>query len=98
MPNQPARLNDLTHEQIQAIRAELEARKGKEDKHCLWCEAKRLMRADQKFCSASCRAQYAQAAARAQYETLCREKEAWALEREELVREIAALRARLGES
>lgn len=97
MPNQPARLNDLTREQIQSLRAEIEARKGKEDKHCLWCEAKRLMRADQKFCSASCRAQYAQAAARVQYELLCREKEAWLLEREGYVKEIAALRMRLGE-
>ena len=91
----PVILNDFTAAEIQAARARLGS--PRTDRSCLWCEKVKSMRADQHFCSTACRAAYARAAAQIAHERLVREKEIWLLEREELIREIAELRHRLGE-
>lgn len=91
----PVILNDFTAAEIQAARARLGS--PRTDRPCLWCEKVKSMRADQHFCSTACRAAYARAAAQLAHERLVREKEAWLIEREGLIQEIAELRHRLGD-
>ena len=91
-----ARFRDFTSAELAQLR-EASRPSTKKEGSCLWCERVVSMRSDQKFCSASCRAAYANAAARLAYEKLLREKAAWELEREELIRELSALRKRLQE-
>lgn len=88
------RLNDLTKAEI----AEYKERRlsKREERACAWCDKLHLMRADQHFCCASCRAAYAAAAARLKHEELMRAQEKWHIERGELIREIAALKRELG--
>lgn len=87
----PPPINTLSREEILEIRAASAPRK-REERECLWCDKKVLMREGQSFCSATCRAKYAQSAARLTLERLLREKEIWLKEREEFVREIARLK------
>jgi hypothetical protein len=90
----PVILNDFTAAEIQEARARLGTKRT--ERPCLWCEKTKLMRSDQNFCSPSCRAAYARAAAQVVYERLLREKEMWLLEREALIKEIAELRHKIG--
>ena len=87
----PDVLNTLTKAELETIKL----RSVKEKRHCAFCDKAILMRPDQLFCSASCRAKYAQAAARLAYERLVQEKDAWARERAALVKEVARLREEL---
>jgi hypothetical protein len=86
-------LNNLTHAELMEIRERALAKRV--DRNCLWCEKKIPMRKDQKFCCAVCRAAFAQNVAQAEHDKLIREKAAWLVEREGLIREVAALQARL---
>lgn len=85
------RLNDLTREQI----AEIRNGQAITERACLWCEKEGKMRVDQKFCSAKCRSAYANAAARKSHEALLQAQKTWHKERDEMVKEIARLRAEL---
>lgn len=82
------RLNELTKAELDEIRMKT----VRQSRPCLWCEREALMRADQRFCMAKCRAAYAAAAARMQYEHMLRERERWLLERRELQMEIQRLK------
>lgn len=88
------RLNDLTKAEIAAYKERLSSRR--QERPCAWCDKPHLMRADQQFCNATCRAAYAQAAARLKYEQLIHAQEVWHKERAELIKEIADLRKELG--
>lgn len=85
------RLNELTKAELDEIRMKT----VRQSRPCLWCERETLMRADQRFCSAKCRAGYAAGAARLRYEQLLYEREQWHLERRELQLEIQRLKEKL---
>lgn len=90
----PDRLNELTRAEIEDIRSQ----SARETRPCAWCDKPHLMRADQHFCSAKCRAAYAAGAARTLREAHAHEREAWRIEREGLVKEIARLQELLKEA
>lgn len=85
------RLNDLTQDQMHAIRES--ATKGKrEDRACLHCHKIISMRIGQRFCSPAHRIAYAHAAAQLAYDKLVEEKARWLEERADLVHEVSELR------
>ena len=88
-------LNDYTAAEIAAAREKAGAKRA--IRPCLWCEKSVSMRHDQHFCSSSCRAAYARAAAEIEKERAWLEKAQWRAEREALVREIQRLRKKTGE-
>lgn len=88
-------LNDYTAAEIAAAREKAGAKRA--IRPCLWCEKSVSMRHDQHFCSSSCRAAYARAAAEIEKERAWLEKAQWRVEREALVREIQRLRKKTGE-
>jgi hypothetical protein len=85
-------LNNLTRAQLAAIQETVLLKKGKAP--CLNCGTPFLNpRPNKRFCNASCKSAYHDAAFRDHLDTLIREKAQWAQERETLIREIANLRA-----
>ena len=88
----PDILNTLTRAELESIKLKA----VKEKRHCAFCDKAILMRPDQHFCSANCRAKYAAAASRVAYERLLKEREDWLLERAAFVKEVARLRELLG--
>ena len=64
---------------------------------CRYCGKELQMRKDQKFCSAKCRVDYSQLAARVALEQLHLDKAAWQKERTELVQEVSRLQKRVWE-
>ena len=91
-------LNHLTKDEIESLRAEIiykQNLKKPKEKACLHCEKVSVMRNDQKYCSTRCRNLAHQEHARLLYEKLLREQAAWLLERNELIKEIAELKAQL---
>lgn len=91
------KLRDYTMSELAAMKEQTKARQQREERACAWCDKVKVMRADQRFCGASCRVAYSQAAARIQYERVLRERDAWQLERQALIREIADLKRQLGD-
>jgi hypothetical protein len=85
----PVKLNDLSRAQIEALTPEISCR-------CLWCTKYFRAKLGQSFCSLKCKNTYSNAANSILLERLQRERAGWLIEREALIREIAALRARLG--
>ena len=93
--NKTDRINDLTRAEIEHMRAMAATHRTREERQCLWCERPAPMRSDQKFCSVKCKTAYAMALSRTKYERLLAAKERWEAERQELVKEVAELRARI---
>lgn len=85
-------LNSLTKEEIAEIRATIDQKKKKTKRCCLQCGREHLMKTHQKFCSNACRAAAHREQTEILHELLVKERGQWALEREDLLREIRELR------
>lgn len=85
-------LNDFTRAQLDEARARILEAKQPRAINCAWCDKPIKARAGQRFCCAVCRVAYSDNAARIEYEALLAERNRWALERLELIREITRLR------
>ena len=86
-------LNNLTREQLSAIQEKALSKRS--PRNCAYCEKELLMRRDQHFCTPKCRSAYSRAAAAYAAEELIRADAAHRAERDELIRELAAVRAEL---
>lgn len=94
----PYKLNDLTREELAQLRADALAKKAPTDRRCEYCGKLTSMGALQRFCSANCRSKYHNEVTTLLKERFTIAQQQWQQEREELVKEIAELKRRLGES
>jgi hypothetical protein len=84
----PIILNELSRAELAALTPDTEHK-------CLWCAKYFRGKPIQSFCSLKCKNMYSNAASAILLERLQVERAHWLDERESLIREVAALRARL---
>lgn len=85
------RINDLSRKQI----VEYLKKSQPSERNCLWCGKSFLMKPNQQFCSAKCRANRANAVNKLELQSLQNDLRDLLAERESLIRENVMLRAKL---